>query len=125
MGSEVLGDQRHRMRRAAELKEAIRRQAEVVAEGDEAYPPDHLLRLIGPAPAETKSAQAWRAAAAAVASYRARWGISDVGDPLERPPATPAQSAQLAGVRLSVDRLTSRELRKQEWEPMDSMSLGL
>ncbi len=125
VGSEVLGDQRHRMRRAAELKEAIRRQAEVVAEGDDADPPDHLLRLIGPAPAETKPAQAWRDAAAAVASYRARWGINDVGDALGRPPATPAQSAQLAGVRRSVDRLASRELGKQEWEPMDSIGLGL
>ncbi|MDP9419682.1 MAG: AAA family ATPase, partial [Actinomycetota bacterium] len=85
---EALEAQRQRVRRASELKEAIRRQAAVVAGGEEADPPDHLLRLIGPVPQprESKHAQAWREAAAAVASYRARWGAQGLHDALEPAP---------------------------------------
>ncbi len=123
---EALEAQRQRIRRASELKEAIRRQAAVVAAGEEADPPDHLLRLIGPVPQprESKHAQAWREAAAAVASYRARWGVHGVRDAIGPAPATPAQSAQLARVRSKAALMASPELSGQEREPWDGMSLG-
>jgi hypothetical protein len=120
--AKVQAPQRESIRRAAELKEAIRRQADLVAEGDIADAPDHLLRLIGPVPEERKQARAWREAAAAVASYRARWGVQDVDGAFGRAPTTPARSAQLAHVRRLV---ASPELSKQEPTPRDSMSLDM
>ncbi len=123
---EALEAQRQRIRRASELKEAIRRQADVVAGGEEADPPDHLLRLIGPVPQprESEHAQAWREAAAAVASYRARWGVQGLHDAFEPAPAAPAQSAQLAHVRSKAALVASPELSGQERAPWDGMSLG-
>jgi NADPH-dependent glutamate synthase beta subunit-like oxidoreductase len=121
--AEVLALHRQRIRQAAELKEAIRRQADLVANGYEADPPDHLLRLVGPVPEEGR--RAWREAASAVASYRARWGVRDVDDALGRAPTMSAQSAQLAHVRRSAALVVSSELSGQERESGEGMSLGL
>ncbi len=84
------------------------------------------LRLIGPVPqpGEGKHLQAWREAAAAVASYGARWGEHGFCDALGPAPATPAQSAQLAHVRSKAALVASPELSGQERESRDGISLG-
>lgn len=68
-------------------------------------PPPWAVTILGPRSEDPAQQRTWIQAAAAIAAYRRRWGITDPDRPLGALPAHPRQIADLDRVLQLIDRL--------------------